>query len=121
MRAQKLRREFQREEAMEAVRAPGRPQPRTLQGVDRQLPGADAALDIPVLQGAGAGEIQAHLQAAGMERTSPVHVAREVEIVPLDAQAAFGEAAVQPPPSPVDGRPGSLLGLGLVLLGCAVR
>jgi hypothetical protein len=112
VRAQEPRREFQGQKTVQAVGAAACAQPLDGQGVDSDLIGADEPFRIAVLQGSDAGKIQADFQAAGMEGPPPIQIAREAEVVPLDAPALLDKVAVQSPPGSVDGSPGSFLGRG---------
>jgi hypothetical protein len=56
-----------------------------------------------------AGEIQANLKAILVETATPIQVAREVEVVPLDAYAGIGDSAVQWLPSAANVPPRAIL------------
>lgn len=107
MGAEKIGRQLQREEAVHAVRVAHGPERAALGSVDGELVRAEDALCVPVLQRAAPREVQANLEAAGVEAASPVHVVLHVEIMPLHAEALVKKAAVERVPGALDVPPGA--------------
>ncbi len=93
LRAGKGGREFRRAEAVQRTGEPSGARRIPSGGVGGRKSGGEIALDRAVLQARRAGEVQANLQAPGVKTRRPVDVLPDLEIMPFDAQPAFGEAA----------------------------